>query len=75
MEMVIHEGEWFAEQPNGNPPPADFSGVSMAILDCPIHKNDWAHEIGLRNGAAGSPAEKCVKADAKDAGAWEPTVQ
>jgi hypothetical protein len=47
----------------------------MAILACPIHKNDWVHEIGLRNGIAGGSVEGSSQQDAQDAGTWEPTVQ
>ena len=47
----------------------------MPVLDCPLHKKDWVHEVRTRNGVAGGPPEKLPKPDAEDAGAWEPTVQ
>jgi hypothetical protein len=47
----------------------------MPVLACPIHKKEWAHGIGLRNGTAGASGEESPKEGAENAGIWEPTVQ
>jgi hypothetical protein len=47
----------------------------MPVLDCPIAKEAWIHEVGERNGLSGPPARyPAGKADA-DAGPWEPAVR
>jgi hypothetical protein len=47
----------------------------MPVLDCPIPKEDWLHEVGERNGVSVPPAEQPANKAAADAGPWEPAVQ
>jgi hypothetical protein len=48
----------------------------MPRLGRPIPKNDWAREVGGRNGVSGLPAESpSEKKGIADAGPWEPVVQ
>ncbi len=47
----------------------------MPVLDCPIHKKDWIHEVSLRNGVARIPAEEPFVENVEDAGPWESVVR
>jgi hypothetical protein len=43
----------------------------MPLLDCPVSKKDWDHEVGARNGITAHPEEPALT----EAGPWEPAVQ
>jgi hypothetical protein len=47
----------------------------MPVLDCPILKEDWAQEVGERNGVSVTPAKTPPQKTVADAGPWEPAVQ
>src|SRR5260370_39140457 len=47
----------------------------MPVLDCPIRKKDWVHEVSLRNGVARIPAEEPFVENVEDAGPWESLVR
>src|SRR5947207_14514407 len=47
----------------------------MPVLDCPIPKEDWAHEVRERNGFSGPPTEHPAEKPLADAGPWEPAVK
>jgi hypothetical protein len=47
----------------------------MPVLNCPIPKEDWVHEVGGRNGVSVPPGEHTAREPVADAGPWEPTVQ
>jgi hypothetical protein len=47
----------------------------MLVLDCPIPKADWAHEVNERDGVSIPPTEHPTETTVEDAGSWEPAVQ
>ena len=49
----------------------------MPVLDRPIAKTAWQHEVNLHDGASLAPTDTRAPQDAgvPDAGAWEPAVQ
>ncbi len=47
----------------------------MPVLDCPVAKEDWAHEVGEWNGLSMPSAERPAEKPLEDAGPWEPAVQ
>jgi hypothetical protein len=47
----------------------------MPVLDCPIPKEAWAHEVSARNGISARAEEHSVEKAGADAGPWEPAVQ
>ncbi len=46
----------------------------MPVLDCPIPKKDWLHEIGAHNGVCTPLAVAAPEKLTADAGAWELAV-
>jgi hypothetical protein len=47
----------------------------MPVLDCPILKEDWVHEVGERNGISTPPIGHPPEEPGADAGPWQPAVQ
>ena len=47
----------------------------MPVLNCPIPKEAWAHEVGERNGVSVPPANHPARKPTEDAGPWEPAVR
>jgi hypothetical protein len=45
------------------------------MMNRPIRKKEWAHELGARNGESNSTAGTHAKKEGQDAGPWEGTVQ
>lgn len=47
----------------------------MPVMDCPIAKEDWPHEVGERNGVSTPSAGQSAEKPLADAGPWQAAVQ
>src|SRR4051812_10769614 len=47
----------------------------MPVLNCPIPKEDWVHEIGTRNGVSVPPAEYSTEKPVAGAESWEAAIR